>query len=778
MFSGKKTRQRIIVTGAVQGVGFRPFVYRIACEQNLAGWVQNTPEGVIIEVEGEEAALTRFDQTLKNDLPPVASIRSLNVEVIPPEQATEFEIIHSDTAQNPSATVLADLALCEDCLREMNDPTDRRYRYPFITCTNCGPRFTIMAGLPYDRPQTSMAAFPLCDKCTEEYENPLDRRFHAQPLACPDCGPQLALRDADGAVVAEKESALQRSAAAIREGKILAMKGLGGFHLVCDARNEDAVRQLRERKYRPAKPFAVMVPSLEAAQAICEVSETEAGLLASAQAPIVLLQRKPSPLRGEGWVRGGRSPKVDIDCPSELSPPSPNPLPAGERALSALADDVAPGNPNLGVMLPYTPLHHLLMQELQCPVVATSGNRASEPICTDENEALERLSGIADLFLIHNRPIVHRADDSIVRVMGGRPVMLRRGRGYAPMPFFIEDSTDKNILAAGGHLKNTVALAVGGQIVASPHIGDLDTPEACRGHEQAIDTLCDLYRTQPDLVVHDLHPDYMSTKMAQERFAQCEPVQHHYAHALACMADNRLEGGALAVVWDGTGYGTDGTIWGGEFLTITEDGFERTAHLLPFPLPGGDAAAKEPQRTALGMLFAMGRSDAWEGENKDLLLQTLNKNINCPLTSSAGRLFDGAAALLGLCQKNTFEGQAAMALEFSATTETEDIYPYEISGNVIDWRPMIAALMEDNKALAPTKFHNTLAAIITDIAKRSGQKKTLLTGGCFQNKTLLEKTITRLYDAGLEPYWHRDIPPNDGGLAVGQIIAATKKRAK
>ncbi|KFI21624.1 hypothetical protein HW44_14055 [Nitrosococcus oceani] len=734
-----------MIRGAVQGVGFRPFVYQIATEHELYGWVRNNAPGVIIEVEGDPENIAVFESLLQEKKPPNAVIDHFYSLSLPLQNDAGFDIVQSDDRGDISVSVLPDLAICADCLREMDDPANRRYHYPFINCTHCGPRYTIMTALPYDRRYTSMTGFEMCKACRAEYQDPLDRRFHAQPIACPVCGPHLELWDEQGNLIATHDKALIQAADSIIEGKIIALKGLGGFHLITDAGNERAVRLLRERKHRKTKPFAVMYPSLKAIREACVVSVKEEKLLASTAAPIVLLQHK-------------------------------NPL---HITLS-----VAPDNPYLGVMLPYTPLHYLLLQKLKHAVIATSGNRTNEPICIDEQKAVERLHGIADLFLVHNRPIINRSDDSIVRVISNQDMTLRRGRGYAPLPIIMKTETKQAVLAVGGHLKNTVAFAKDSRLILSPHIGDLDTPEACIAHEKATNTLIDLYREQPTLVVHDSHPDYRSTQIAQNRFENCQPVQHHYAHALSCMLDNDLEAPCFAAVWDGTGYGDNGTMWGGEFLSITESGYKRTAHFLPFPLPGGEAAIRDPRRAALGTLHAMQKNVdclAFPAEEKNILWQAMDRNINAPLTSSAGRLFDAVAALTNLCHENSFEGEAAIALEFAAMkSDCNGVYDFEVRDGVIDWRPMFLAILNEtgeNKSKTARKFHNTLAAMIVTTAQKQNQKHILLTGGCFQNKLLLESTISRLRRTGFWPCWHRTIPPNDGGLAAGQIIATIGRRS-
>jgi len=747
-------RRHITVQGAVQGVGFRPFVYRLASELGLGGWVVNSPQGVVIEVEAPLDCLDIFIQRLQTELPPHAAVHHLNWQAAAPIGEQGFEIRRSENGGAKTAFILPDFATCPDCLREINDPLNRRYRYPFTNCTHCGPRFSIIQALPYDRPNTTMSGFALCDECRAEYENPLDRRFHAQPTACPKCGPQLELRNRWGTKIESHDGALM-AAAALRNGKILALKGLGGFQLLVDARNSEAVNVLRERKGRYEKPFAVMLPTLEYAEALCSVSDVERELLQSSAAPIVLLQ-----------YNGGE-----------------------------IAPNVAPENPSLGVMLPYTPLHHLLMSELGFPVVATSGNISGEPIITENDDALAKLGAIADLFLIHNRPIARHVDDSVVMVVEEKPVILRRARGYAPMPISLPGA-DK-LIAVGGQQKNAVAIAHGGNVFLSQHLGDMDNAAVYDAFERTLSDFQYLYNLHPSVVACDLHPDYAATQWAERKATRSHlevvHVQHHYAHILSCMAQHGLEAPLLGIAWDGTGCGTDGTIWGGEFLRIGPHGFERAAFLHPFYLPGGELAVREPRRCALGVLYALygeqfprKRLDFSDQELK-LLTAALRKGINTPRTSSVGRLFDAVAALIGLRQRCTFEGQAAMALEFAARNITSDeCYPFEITPvttrqgaieRMIEWKPMIGALLkEDDVQHIAAKFHNTLAAMIVAVAKQVGEPIVVMSGGCFQNRTLLEKSIQRLRSAGFTPYWPQRIPPNDGGIALGQIAAALRSR--
>jgi len=759
-------RLRLIIRGAVQGVGFRPFVYRLATDLDLPGWVRNSTLGVVIEVEGATETLETFRSRLARELPPRAFIQSCEASYLDATGASaDFRILESDATGERRALVLPDIATCPDCRNDIFDPGNRRHRYPFTNCTNCGPRFTIIEGLPYDRPLTSMKKFPMCPACRAEYEDPRDRRFHAQPNACPVCGPQLALWDAGGRVLAERDAALEHTIEAVRGGAIVALKGLGGFHLVCDARSRDAVRELRRRKEREEKPLACMFPSLISVREVAIVSDAEERLLVSPEAPIVLLHRRP------------------------------------DAAAGALDAGIAPGNPYLGVMLPYTPLHHLLLAELGYPIVATSGNRTDETICIDEHEALSRLAGIADIFLVHDRSIVRHADDSIVRLCAGRELVTRRARGFAPLPVPVPPATAR-ILAVGAFLKNAVAVAARDEAFVGQHIGDLETVQAREAFGRAIDDLERLFEIRPDLVACDLHPDYPSTAFARGHGLPVTAVQHHAAHAFACMAENELEPPVLAVSWDGTGYGPDGTVWGGEFLRMTEDGWERVAHLRTFRLPGGDAAVREPRRSALGLLWemlgeeALAREDlapvrAFTPAERAGLASMLRRGVQAPATSSAGRLFDAIASLLDLRQITRFEGQSAMELEFAATgSAAGGAYPMMLREGAagsgcrsVDWEPLVRAALADLRTgVSPAdiarRFHAGLAEVIVEVARAVGLPRLVLTGGCFQNALLSELTIARLRAEGFAPYWHQRIPPNDGGIALGQVVAARRGAAR
>jgi len=749
-----------VIRGAVQGVGFRPFVYRLATELGLAGHVANTPAGVVVVAEGPRGRLEAFLESITADSPPLSIVDSIETDWHTATGLDGFHIRHSDAQGEHAAYILPDIATCPACLADMRDPGNRRYRYPFTNCTHCGPRFSIIHRLPYDRPNTSMRGFAMCPACRTEYENPLDRRFHAQPTACPECGPQLALWDATGAVQSTRDEALLACAQAIRDGRVLAVKGLGGFHLMANARNEDAVQRLRDHKHREEKPFALMAPALEHIRALCAVSDLEARLLKSPECPIVLLDRLDTPADGH-----------------------------------ALAEAVAPGAPRFGIMLPSTPLHHLLLEALGFPVIATSGNLSEEPICIDEHEALERLHGIADRFLVHNRPIVRHVDDSIAHVVMGREMLLRRARGYAPLP--VQTGEDGPVvLAVGGHLKNTIAIAKRGQVFSSQHIGDLETPRAFDAFVEAAHALENLYEATPELVACDLHPDYLSTKHAQGLNLPLTQVQHHYAHVLACMAEHGLDRPVLGVAWDGTGYGTDGTVWGGEFLLATRDGFERRAWLRPFLLPGGDKAVKEPRRAAAGVLFALFGPEgldrdelppirAFAPHERKTLAQMMQQGVNAPQTTSAGRLFDAAASLAGLFQQCSFEGQAAMALEYAARHHAAPGPEYELpirsheTTCELDWGPLMTAIADDAaRGLSPgpiaTGFHMALARAILTLCQRIGIRDVVLTGGCFQNTLLSESAIRLLQQHGFQAHWHRRVPPNDGGIALGQAVYALR----
>jgi len=746
-------RFRVKIYGAVQGVGFRPFVFRLAQDLGVKGWVTNSTAGVLLEAEAPGKVLQEFLRRLEAEKPPISYIQSLETTCLDPAGFESFEIRESSGGEI-TALVLPDIATCAECLLEVFDPGNRRYRYPFTNCTNCGPRFTIIEALPYDRPRTTMKHFTMCEECSREYGDPRDRRFHAQPNACPKCGPQLELWDEQGQTLEGRHDALLAAAACVRAGQIVAVKGLGGFHLLVDARNEDAVRRLRTRKRREEKPFAVMFPSAQSVLSYCEATEIERRLLRSPESPIVLLRRI--------------------------------------RQDDGLAPSIAPRNPYLGALLPYTPLHHLLLHELGFPAVATSGNLSEEPICTAEQEALKRLRGIADVFLVHNRPILRHVDDSVVREMGGRELVVRRARGFAPLPVHIDHSLP-GILATGAQQKNTISASVRSQVFLSQYIGDLESETSYEAFRSVIAAFETLYEWQPEAIACDMHPGYLSTQYARASSPPQIAVQHHYAHILSCMAENQLRPPVLGIAWDGMGFGTDGTVWGGEFLHITDGTFRRVAHLRPSSLPGGDKAAREPRRCALALLYEVFGEDAFcndslptgvfSSEELRVLRTMLTAKVNSPLTTSAGRLFDGFASLLNLRHIARFEGQAAMELEFALSRRpSEDAWPFgvrECDGTLIlDWEPALReALAGQSVPLSVTsaRFHNMLVAMGVEVAKRIGEKRVVLSGGCFQNKYLTERFIDCLRAAGFQPYWHQRVPPNDGGIALGQVMAAASE---
>ena len=780
MQSNARVRLKAVVRGAVQGVGFRPFVYRLASELKLPGWVANTPQGVFVEIEGAKETLDQFLLRLQSEKPPRSFIQSLEFSFLDSLGFTSFEIRESDGQGPKTAYVLPDIATCPECLAEILDPLNRRYLYPFTNCTNCGPRFSIIESLPYDRPNTSMKRFEMCPECRKEYDDPADRRFHAQPTACPVCGPRLELWDDQGNVLGRHHDALLGAAKAIRDGRIVAAKGLGGFHLMVDARSEESVQRLRERKHREEKPLAAMFPTIEMVEEECLVSELEKRLLLSPEAPIVLLQAKDN-----------------------------RELYGKQISNLGLAKSLAPQNPYLGIMLPYTPLHHLLMRELNHPVVATSGNLSDEPICIDEREALRRLKGIADMFLVHSRPIVRHIDDSVLRVLLGRELMMRRARGYAPLPIELPGASHVSVLAVGAHLKNTVAIAIERNVFISQHIGDLETHQSLEAFRRVEDDFQKMFAVVPSVTACDMHPDYFSTKEARRSATELIEVQHHHAHVLSCMAENQLEGEVLGVSWDGTGYGTDGTVWGGEFLITKSAGFQRFASLKTFRLAGGEKAIREPRRTAIGLLYAAMGEDilrerdhapmsAFSVAELSVVGQMLKNEVHAPLTSSAGRLFDGVASIIGLRHRNSFEGQAAMELEYALAGETsEQTYRCEVERRsdadspsgieearsadrpsyILNWSRMINEVWSDSRkrvsvSMISKKFHNALVEGIVDVAKTAGINRVVLSGGCFQNRYLTEKAVKRLRASGFQPYWHQRVPSNDGGISLGQVYAA------
>ncbi len=763
-------RLAIAVSGVVQGVGFRPFVYHAARARGLTGWVRNEADTVRIEVQGGAEAVEEFVAALRHAPPSQARIDRMNVREIPARDGPrgEFTIRPSPSQGTPGPTIPADLATCGACLAEIRDPSERRYRYPFTNCTACGPRWSILRQVPYDRARTSMAGFPMCLACDAEYRDPGDRRFHAQPIACPRCGPQLEWLDPVGRTLASRDQALDEAVAALLAGRIVALKGLGGFQLLVDATSGPAVARLRQRKRRPDKPLALMLASLDETRRRCEVGPDETRALVSPQAPIVLLRQRRD-----------------------------------AQAMCDVADEVAPGNPYLGVMLPYTPLHHLLMDRLNRPIVCTSGNLSEEPMAISTDEAVGRLGRIADGFLVHNRPIVRPVDDSVAVVGPAGLRILRRARGYAPLPIAL-DLGGPTVLALGGHLKNTVALAKDSHAVLSAHVGDLDNVPSIEVHQRAAADLLEFFQAEPQVIACDLHPDYASTRHAEAQAARWHVpvvrVQHHHAHVAACMAEYGLQGPVLGFAWDGTGYGDDGTVWGGEVLCCQGATYRRVAHLRTFPLPGGDQATRQPRRSAIGLLHeiygdqALGIAEAWWARH-DLaaVAALLDRPKLCPRTSSLGRLFDAVAALCGLPAHETgratlsYEGQAAMALEFAADPECADAYPLPLAPGepaVADWEPLVQAVLADRSAGVPVaiisaRFHNALADWAVETARRfagafgaKGRAPIVLAGGCFQSALLARRVCQRLGEAGHRVFLPSAIPPGDGGIALGQAYVA------
>jgi len=778
--------KHISVKGVVQGVGFRPFVYGLATRLDLHGWVCNTSGGVEILVDGQSSSVETFIQSLSLEKPPLAKIDSIQVDDAPRDSSSSFEIHVSETVEGAYQPISPDMAICPDCERELFDPKDKRYLYPFINCTHCGPRFTIIKDIPYDRPSTTMADFPLCDHCHTEYIDPLNRRFHAQPIACPECGPFVELRETHSqfptsgpriSSIEIRTSAILKARRLLREGYIVAIKGLGGFHLACDASNPYTVAELRDRKGRSDKPFAVMAANITSIASICELQKEEQNLLTSHEKPIVLLTKK----KQTGW---------QAYHVSEL---------------------VAPNLDNIGVMLPYTPLHHLLLNQTD-PILArepvppilvmTSSNFSEEPIATDNKDALNRLSPLADAFLLHNRDIHIRSDDSVVRLDKSNIMYLRRSRGYAPYPVALPFDV-RPTLAVGGELKNTFCLTRDRYAFLSHHIGDVENVETQESFEQGIRHLSHIFRVEPAIIAYDLHPNYFTTEYARRSKLDVPRVgvQHHHAHIASCMADNGLpERRVIGLSFDGTGYGTDGAIWGGEALLASYADFERFAHLEYLPLPGGDAATRSPWRIAAGYAHTLGIDI--EGlpflQNIDkqalrILRQQIDKKLNSPLTSSMGRLFDAVASLIGIRNEVTYEAQAAIEMEVLSKpfVSIAKSYPYVIeetkSGRMIRLRELLSAIIQDVRANEPVgmigaSFHRTIAEIAFDICRQARELNNLnevaLSGGVWQNQILLDLVRVGLRNGNFVVYFHQQVPSNDGGLALGQAVVANFARAE
>ncbi len=782
----ERVRTAVRVEGIVQGVGFRPFVYALASGLSLGGLVGNDADGVFAEVEGPPAAIGEFLRRLETDAPPLARVDRVRTWAVEPDGSAGFSIVASQPngpGAPRQALVSADTATCADCLRELADPADRRFGYPFINCTNCGPRFTIIRDVPYDRARTTMARFTMCPACAVEYGNPGNRRFHAEPTCCPACGPALALAGRPGTALSygtaaggapsggapdgpgpagarAAADALAAAAAMLREGHVLAIKGLGGYHLAVDATSEKAAAALRERKHREDKPFAVMVPDLAAARELCEVDDAAVRVLSSARRPIVLLPRRPGTI---------------------------------------VAEAVAPGNRQLGVMLPYTPLHHLLLGAMAGPVVLTSGNVSDEPIAYQDDNAFARLGGIADAFLTHNRAIHIRTDDSVARTFRGREMVLRRSRGYVPEPVTVAAAFRRPVLACGAELKNTFCLAKGNRAFVSHHIGDLENAETLRSFTEGIEHFRRLFGIDPQVVAYDLHPDYLSTKYALDLDgADLVGVQHHHAHIASCLADNGESGPVIGVAFDGTGYGPDGTIWGGEFLVADLAEFRRVGHLAPVPMPGGAAAVRQPWRMAAAYLdaafpgglpgepdVARRNQDRW-----DSILALARRGINAPVTSSAGRLFDAASALLGVRDTINYEGQAAIELEQLADPAEPGGYragvspgePFQVAGADLIREAARDLTRGTAPAIIAARFQQGIIRLIEDgcaaIRDRHGLETAALSGGVFQNLTVLGEAVARLEARGFRVLAHARVPCNDGGISLGQAVVAAARDAQ
>lgn len=755
----KIERLQVKVTGVVQGVGFRPYVYRLAQQAELAGWVKNDSAGVYIEVEGHKQQLNQFLRLIKLEKPPLADIEKISTKAITPLGEVAFLIKETTNNFTQRTLVAADVAICADCAREMNDPGNRRYKYPFINCTNCGPRFTIIQNIPYDRPNTTMAQFTMCPKCQAEYENPADRRFHAQPNACPVCGPQVYLQDKHNNII--DGDPITQATRLLQAGAIITIKGLGGFHLACDASNEQAVKRLRNCKHREDKPLAIMARNLEAVTKFCLINAEEAILLKDMKRPIVLLKKKPDGAK--------------------------------------IAVDVAPNNDYLGVMLPYTPLHSLLLADIPVGLVMTSGNHSSEPIIYRDEDALHKLNGMADYFLLHDRAIYQRCDDSVVRVFQGREMVLRRSRGYTPgsvkLPFQV-----KEVLACGAELKNTFCLTKKDKAFVSHHIGDLKNPVSLQAFEEGIEHWAHLFDIKPTIIAYDLHADYLSSQYALEQSNKvlCA-VQHHHAHIASCMAENGVTGTVLGISFDGTGLGTDGAVWGGEFLLGDYQNFQRLGHLAYVPMVSGEQCIREPWRmAAIYLQLACGDeftelpipfTSQLDKTTWELLNLSRQKGINSPLTSSMGRLFDAVSALLGICQRINYEGQAAIELEQKADLNATGSYQFTLTNTADDCieinpLPIIRGMVSDltvgiEVASIAGKFHNTVAEfsrqVCYNIREKKGVNEIALSGGVFQNVILLEKITHLLIEDGFVVYTHSQVPPNDGGICLGQAIIASER---
>lgn len=748
--------RKLNITGVVQGVGFRPFIYQLADRYHLYGFILNSTAGVSVEIEGKENAIEAFVEALQQELPPLARIDRLSSDVGTYVGYTNFQILESQTQNDKSALVSPDIAICENCLQEMHDPSNRRYAYPFINCTDCGPRYSIIETLPYDRPYTSMHFFTMCEACHSEYTDPLDRRFHAQPISCPDCGPTLRLLDTEHKVLEEGNNTVKLTADAIKKGAIVAVKGLGGFHLVCDATNTKAVEELRKRKQRPVKPFAVMFPDIEMLKASAEISPEETELISSKEKPIVIVPKS---------------------------------------SHSMISDLVAPGIDRIGVFLPYTPLHHLLLKSTAVPLVATSANRSDEPIIRNSSELLEKLGSVVDLVLDHDRNIVNANDDSVLQMAGDEKITLRLSRGYAPKSMKLPFKSEKKILAVGANQKNSITMVFDDTLIISPYIGDLNSLEAFEYFERTLESFKRFYDFEPDVIVYDKHPEYMTTKWAKQFKAdhpnlQSIEVQHHYAHLLATMAEFHLDSKVLGFAFDGTGYGDDGTIWGGEIMVADNLNYERIYNFAPFRLLGGEKAIKEPRRSALALLFDTYTLDEihslklsllqlFSEAEINILHRAWEQGINAPLSSSMGRLFDAVSSFADIVQVSSFEGESGLLMEQYVDEKITEIFPFEINNGIINLQPMVESMikMKDKKEIVST-FFNTIIEMIFHIAKKHTELPLIFSGGVFQNKVLVEKISKRCKAENRTCYFQNETAINDGGISLGQAWYALHHLSK
>ncbi len=736
-----KSRLIYRIEGIVQGVGFRPFVYTIALRYTLSGFILNNSKGVLIEVEGFEESLNAFEKALFKELPSLARIDFWTKELIPCQSDTTFEIHHSDEASTKSSPVLPDMSICDECLAELKDPHNRRYHYFFTNCTNCGPRYSIIKTVPYDRPYTSMQPFLMCDECKEEYTNPLNRRYHAQPISCPKCGPTLSLHSIDGVLLATNEDAIIQLAELINTGHIVAMKGMGGFHLMCDATLDDVVANLRKRKHRPSKPFAVMFKSLEAIEEECVLSAQEEEGVSSLLRPIVLVKRN-----------------------------------AHASKISSL---IAPRIDRLGVFLPYTPLHVILFEYLKNPIVATSANRSGEPIISEATVLQQKLKDVVEYYLDYNREIVNSSDDSVLQYIGDKTLLMRSSRGIAPQSFRVDSKDERKILAVGAHQKNAIAIYLNHQIIVSPYIGDLDNIASHELFEKMIESFARFYDFTPDLIVGDLHPNYASTQWAKKQNIPFMQVQHHYAHILSTMCEHKLSEPVLGIAWDGTGYGDDGTIWGGEFLLCDQERYERVVSFEPFLLLGGDASIKEIKRILASLLWDAIGEDAdehlrayFDEKSLKLLKQIYTKQINSPRCSSVGRLFDAVAVLCGMEDNVSYDGESGLLIEALYDASIREYYAIEIDGKIVHYKPMFVQMLKDKEPhLIATKFINTLVQIALRVSSRYGAP-IVLSGGVFQNRTLMEQILQNVTQ---NFYFPLQLAINDGGICVGQLYKVLEK---